>query len=193
MVRVSLAPECCIGPASGEGTARGGLCAKAGICDIVFSGHRWRPTIMCPFSNGHGGRSARSTASRQWPGGASRLQLALHASSLCLGERFKACASRSANRRSAIRIARNPDPVSVMKAPWLDHRSRLARRSVIFRYFRLSRPCLALPGRRTLELSRRPNVALRSLSAHPPRKRRPAENRHGVPASHLDDEPSAER
>jgi len=83
-------------------------------------------------SNGHGGRSSGWTVNRHWPGGASRLELAINASSLCSGECSAACALRIASRRDAALIARNVDPdlVSVMKAPWLDRRRRLAQRSV---------------------------------------------------------------
>ncbi len=195
MLRASLAGECCPGAASDEGTARNGLCAKAGICDIVFSGHRLEADDQVSVSNGHGGRSSGRTANRQRPGGASRLQLAVNASSLCSEERPAACVLRVANRRDAAWIARNvdPDSVSVMKAPWLDHRSRLARRSVTLGCPVPAWPCPAAArinsiAARTLHSSLSKTSPV-SSPAHRPRAQGPAESRHGVPASHLDDEP----
>jgi hypothetical protein len=86
----------------------------------------------------------------QWPGGAFRLSPAENAGCLCVARMLKTMKPCIANRHDAIWTAQDADPdfTSIMKAPWFDQRSRLARRLLL----RLSRPCLALPGRRTHQL-----------------------------------------
>src|SRR5262245_16652415 len=93
------------------------------------------------------------------------------------------------DRRDAAWTAQNADPdsTSVMKAPWFDQRRRLARRSLTLRFvpslFGLARP----PHASTHFVVRRPRPV--SLPRIDSRKRRRAENRHVLSASHLDDEP----
>ena len=166
MHRPSMGADGGAPPASRPGTARDGWCAKAGNCDICVSGHHLRPTLNARQRRARITQpvTRRASAARRCVASAG-LNCRRH-QSLAKSEGI---ARARVARHDAPQIARNADPalaLVMMVAPCLESPQPPYAMTVTYSCL-LSRPCLALPGRRTHPQNRRPNLPPHEISARP--------------------------